>query len=913
MQQTSKTTETERALSAAGVATALCRSLFTVHYLLFTLLLLPAGATGAWAADAPAAATSESAADEIVVLGDNTLWRHFLITRCAFVRGTNGVLEAQDLAPLTGKFHTWPSPEPRPAASTNSSPLPPPDWAGPSMDDSAWPRVRLPQPSPTDGDLRARPQRREGGTATVLLRGKFEVKNPAQVKSCNLSLDYWGGVVVYLNGREVFRRHVAGDKPDLLALADDYPTEAFVTANDKPGILLGFGDEKWADKEENVRRLALRERSARDVALPAALLQPGVNVLAVEVHTAPCYNMIHITFGRDGVGWPWAPIGLRRAQLTMSPAGAVVANIERPDGIRVRNLGVADTVTAFDYGDPWDTVRPILIYAARNSVFSGRLVVDSDQPIKGLKASVTDLVQAQTGAKLPASSIRVRYAVAAGPDKSQTSPHRYDGLLDTIPAEIPVVKAPPDKRESYSIGPISRSNLVAGAVAPLWFTVRVPGDARPGVYEGRVMISAEGLAPTNVPLRIGVSDWLVPEPSEFRMHNMAYHADDALARHYDVPLWSDRHFELMGKSHALMAEVGSRQVYLNLSPSGIFPLSPNVEVIPWIKQPDGGAKPDFTVFDKYLDMVARSVGTPLPLRLNVWNAPGSGQTPRPSVPLLDPATNKVERISQPAFDTEEAVAFWRPVFAEILKRIKARGWLDVTALGWVAGQGSPVEEVADLAERVWPEAVWACVTHDMGRNYRTGNPWVKIRYASTCYGYGFPSVRGYRELLKPQAEILCNTYRWNWSANSLLSTCRRVGEDIVMSGRDGVSDFGADLVPFKTPRGGYTSAPAVQYPSGPVFTFNALLYPGPDGPVATERFEMFREGVELAEALIYIEMAIQDQKLNPALQERAEKALEARSHAFIMNWFTIRDMPADEESKLLALAGEVARELEGKK
>jgi len=201
----------------------------------------------------------------------------------------------------------------------------------------------------------------------------------------------------------------------------------------------------------------------------------------------------------------------------------------------------------------------------------------------------------------------------------------------------------------------------------------------------------------------------------------------------------------------------------------------------------------------------------------------------------------------------------------------------------------------------------------MKRNHPVVDPWIKIRYASTCYDYGFPTVRGYRELLKPQTEVLCNTYRWNWGANSLLSTYRRVGEDIVISGRDGISDFGADLVPFKNRGGGYTTAPGVEYPSGPVFTFNALLYPGPDGPVATERFEMFREGVELAEALIFIERAIQDKKLSPALQGRAEKALEARSHAFIMNWFIIRDMTGTEEdAKLLNLAGEVARDV-GKK
>jgi len=92
-----------------------------------------------------------------------------------------------------------------------------------------------------------------------------------------------------------------------------------------------------------------------------------------------------------------------------------------------------------------------------------------------------------------------------------------------------------------------------------------------------------------------------------------------------------------------------------------------------------------------------------------------------------------------------------------------------------------------------------------------------------------------------------------------------------------------------------------------------MLYPGPDGPVATERFEMFREGVVTTEALLFIERAIQSKKLSPALQQKAGQALEARSNAFIMDWFAIRDMPAAEDAKLLALAGEVARELEGRK
>ncbi|MBM4019767.1 MAG: hypothetical protein FJ288_15840 [Planctomycetes bacterium] len=873
------------------------------------VLAIPGSAVGAEPpGPTPVAGGAES--DATVVLDNNSLWRHFLVSRCAYVRTADGKLEPQDLVPMTGRQHaTWPTPDPRPAASTTPSPLPPADWAGPAMDDGDWPRVRLPQPTESyPGGYGRRPQVREGGTAALLLRGKFEIKDLASVKACALSLDYWGGVVVHVNGKEAFRRHVPGDKPDLLALAEDYPVEAFTTPGGKPNKLLEFRDKQFAE------RLALRERSARDISIPAALLRPGVNVLAIEVHTAPAHNMVGLNFGADGTGSIWPPIGLLHARLTVSPAGAVVANVSRPPGIRVWNCAAYDTVTAFDYGDPWEPLRPIVVRAARNGVFSGRLMVGSNGPIKGLKVSVSDLAQAG-GAKLPSSAMRVRCAVPGVEAKSWIAPYRFDGLLETIPTEIAGGKAEPPRVTFFS-QPVDRKGLAPGATAPLWFTVRVPKDAVPGVYEGRVSVEAEGLAPTSVPLRVTVSAWTVPEPKDFRVHHLAYHSDEAVALHYEVPRWSDRHFEMVGKSLGLMAEAGSRQVYANLSVD-FFSEGSNAEsLVRWIRQPDGTYRHDFAAFDKYLDTIAKYVGKPLPLRLNCWpssDVGGRRTDPRKReycVTELDPATGKVAPLKQPAPGTEEGFAFWRPVFDEILKRLKARGWLEVTALGWTAGFGGPTDDIARLAQKLWPDAVWAAVTHEMKRDWKDrSNPWVKVAYANTCYFYGFPSVRGYRELLKPQPGIFCNTYRWTWRENSPLTDQRRASEDAIISGRDGVSDFGADLFPVRNPKGRYYCINNVQYPSGPSFTQNAILYPGPDGPVPTERFEMFREGVQIAEALLFIERAIQEKKLSTALQQRAEAYLEQRSHAFIMNWFTIRDMPAEEDGKLLDMAGKVAEEL----
>jgi hypothetical protein len=91
-------------------------------------------------------------------------------------------------------------------------------------------------------------------------------------------------------------------------------------------------------------------------------------------------------------------------------------------------------------------------------------------------------------------------------------------------------------------------------------------------------------------------------------------------------------------------------------------------------------------------------------------------------------------------------------------------------------------------------------------------------------------------------------------------------------------------------------------------SFVAILYPGPDGPVATERFEMFREGVELCEAVLFVQRAVADKKLSADLQQRSARYLAARGGT-LRNDFVARFIPSEEDAKLLGLADEVAREL----
>ncbi len=88
----------------------------------------------------------------------------------------------------------------------------------------------------------------------------------------------------------------------------------------------------------------------------------------------------------------------------------------------------------------------------------------------------------------------------------------------------------------------------------------------------------------------------------------------------------------------------------------------------------------------------------------------------------------------------------------------------------------------------------------------------------------------------------------------------------------------------------------------------ALLFPGPDGAIATERYEMFREGVQLSEAILFLQGALEEKKIDGDLAARVEAGLEARGAAYVNDWWE-GQFPRDEG--LFALAGEVAAKLAG--
>lgn len=612
-------------------------------------------------------------------------------------------------------------------------------------------------------------------------------------------------------------------------------------------------------------------------------------------------------------------------------AGAARAGAYNPLKWQVRNCRPTDTISVWNYQaeDPFARPKPIEIEGVRNGVFSGRLIASSSgAPIANMRGSATGLTHSDGLGAIPAAAVRVRFAEKAVRAKSWNHPSRFDGLLDEPPKKVGIMRVRYKGNERVS---------PPAAVVPVWITVRIPADAAPGEYRGSVTIEQEGTGPLEVPVKLKVHDWALPDPVDFATRQMGFTSPESVAEHYGVELWSDEHFKYMGESLEWMAKVGSRQAIADLSVN-MRTRGNEQTLIRWIKQDDGSYKYDFSPFDRYLDLVEKTLGTPRPLRLNIWgqlqekkNEETGEQELRfvygcaKSVSLLDPATGTVENLEQPLPGTEACRTFWSPVMAEIRKRLKARRWLEVTGIGDCRYAGLPRKQTVSMAKALWPDGQWCSTQHGKPSRFKASDgSTMPVLTVETVWREGRLHARGYRGLWKPKRWLVTCSYARNRHRDySPLWVLRALPEEMIMRGHHGVGPLGVDSWPIEREKGrpyvmGGNSA------LGPNCSTRAILAPGPDGPVATERYEAFRLGVQACEAIAFLQRALDEKKIEGALARRVDELLQRRADQLFAlcqarrskkkDWTRIRALTEkyetgcdERDSKLFAAAAEVSK------
>lgn len=755
----------------------------------------------------------------------------------------------------------------------------PKDWQSLDFDDLAWARFQALWPLELDTVM---DRWKAPANGVIAARSRFVVNDPGRVKDLRLSVRYVGGVLVYLNGREIARGHVPGGELGPEVRADKYPDSILTTTQ-------GEFVPTLKDAAQRERLLADRVRALADVVVPADLLRHGMNVLAVEVRAAPVNEGVTKAKVRPGGSGEISGLPAYAGLYGLSLTTASVGEVDKSSGPVVWRAGLAETValakpdprlkqSVLMRGDLGETPR-LIIRGARNGVFSGRLIISSGgaQAVSELKVTLPPVLKAKGGAELNGVAIRVRYAHPFDPKKTHGTADRFDALLDTPPAT---------------------------AIVPIWVTVTLPASTAGGVYEGSVAIEAHGLPRAEVPMQVVVADWALPDTKDFTVKNVGISMTENLADFYGVPRWSPRHFELIGRSLRWMAQINDRSALVDLTSPGNLSFSNSETMVRWVKQPDGSFKYDFTIFDRYLDVVAKEFGKPLPLRLNMFMniivkdgqrgfqwAPSSPEgrqqlyipsgSGRPGVAVVDPATGKMERLDSPVPGTPEFAAFWGPVFDEIHKRIKARDWLDVTGFGHTAYAELPDAVITEQMKKLFPGYKGIAQQHALVAAF--GGKDVPSIVSGTVWNEGRLRARGYDKLWERTAQrpwLMCGSYARNRHyEQAMLSMHRMLPEEMIMRGQHGIFPLGEDLWKL-TREGGKTWNVTGNYLVGPGCSTRAMLAPGLDGAVATERFECFREGVQACEAILHLQRGLDSGAITGDQATQVNAFLEDRGRRF---------------------------------
>ncbi len=548
-------------------------------------------------------------------------------------------------------------------------------------------------------------------------------------------------------------------------------------------------------------------------------------------------------------------------------------------------------------------LKPILLVAARGGTFSGKIMVESGSPIKGLRAAAGTL--SGPGGAIPAENIRMRYGVdltECAP--SNNSPGRWDVLLDAPPPEVPLTD---------NAGRLASSGR---AVIPVWVTVKVPRAAKAGTYSGAVTVQTQDATAVTVPLKLEVEDWTLPPTQDYRTWTDFIQSPDTLALEYKVPLWSKKHWELIDRSFKLLSPTGGRMVYIPLICRTNF--GNEQSMVRWIPKGGGQYDYDFTVMDRYLDSIEKNLGQPKMVIFQVWDICMSldslkrglwgGDTDTkhnreelmgkgPRVTALDPKTGEATVLTLPRYEDPASKALWQPLYAELRQRMVKRGLEKTMLLGLMPDLWPNQEEVV-FWNNLSGGLPWAI--HGHAGHVSDVIPGNKGLYKITDIGYA-AFVYDIVYNLNPELGRM-----YGWQNKAMLTTFLRGGALNTASSMDvrefqifnitgnqhGGGRIGADIWPVLRNKADRRSGEVwARYPENNWRNLDIadwFLAPGPDGAVATRRLESLIEGIQECEARIFLEDALLDAqkkaRLGSDLAKRCQDALDEHHHAM---WKTV--------------------------
>lgn len=423
----------------------------------------------------------------------------------------------------------------------------------------------------------------------------------------------------------------------------------------------------------------------------------------------------------------------------------------------------------------------------------------------------------------------------------------------------------------------------ARSTQPVWLNVWVPADTRPGKYKGTLTVSGKSFEAMKLPFEIEVVNRTLPEPQKWAFHLDLWQNPYAVARYYQVPLWSKEHFDAMRPIMKMLANVGQRAITASIMHK---PWAGQTEdhydsMIFRMKKLDGTWVYDYTVFDKWVEFMMNEVGikdliscyTMIPWAL--------------SFDYFDQATNRVQFIK--AAPGEEAYAeYWGTFLKDFSRHLREKGWFEKTAISMDERPMEAMREAIKVIKAADPE-----FKITLAGNYHEEIQ-EDLYYLSIPYGNQFPEeVKAERER-KGQistvytccTEAFPNTFTFSEPAEAAWTVLHAVA-----GGYDGYLRWAVNSWPMDPLRDSRFRT----WAAGDTYS----IYPGPRSSI---RFERLVEGLQACEKIHILREELAVKGANGKLKKLNAKLSEFTPEGWIK---TNKKSPAKMVSEMNALLNEM--------
>ncbi|RHJ90154.1 DUF4091 domain-containing protein [Parabacteroides bouchesdurhonensis] len=241
-------------------------------------------------------------------------------------------------------------------------------------------------------------------------------------------------------------------------------------------------------------------------------------------------------------------------------------------------------------------------------------------------------------------------------------------------------------------------DITARTTQPIWVNIWVPQNSKAGKYKGILTVSGKDITPTNLQIEINVLNHTLPTPKEWAFHLDLWQNPYAVARYYDLPLWSKEHFDAMRPIMKMLANAGQKIITTSIM---YKPWAGQTEdhfdsMVFRMKNIDGSWTFDYTVFDKWVEYMMNEIG--IDQQINCYTMIPWAL----SFDYFDQATNRIKFVEAKPGDAAYK-DYWGNFLKDFARHLRQKGWFEKTTIAMDERGMEAMQEAIKVIRSADPE------------------------------------------------------------------------------------------------------------------------------------------------------------------------------------------------------------------